>query len=157
MSHMSPEFSNAPFSRVTWSDLDGNPIGEETWIPSEYLEHGQYIHETVTGKYFARFSAPGYMDATDWQGPYDTEEEARADLATTFDVCPGCWEACWDSDEPCVQVCSACEEEHEPNEGSKYACPVMGPSGYVPAPMVWKRPEDLDTDEPDEPTYIFGL
>lgn len=31
--------------------------------------------ETVFG-WFARLSAPGYMDCTDWIGPYDTEEEA---------------------------------------------------------------------------------
>jgi hypothetical protein len=26
--------------------------------------------------WFSRLSAPGYMDSTDWQGPYKTEKEA---------------------------------------------------------------------------------
>lgn len=39
--------------------------------------------ETVTG-WFARLSAPGYMDCTEWQGPYETEAEALADLADTY-------------------------------------------------------------------------
>lgn len=39
--------------------------------------------ETVIG-WFARLSAPGYMDCTEWQGPYETEAEALADLAETF-------------------------------------------------------------------------
>lgn len=26
--------------------------------------------------FYARLSAPGYLDATDWVGPYETEDEA---------------------------------------------------------------------------------
>lgn len=32
--------------------------------------------ETVFG-YFARLSAPGYLDSTDWCGPFTTEKAAR--------------------------------------------------------------------------------
>jgi hypothetical protein len=32
--------------------------------------------EIVRGKWWARYSAPGYMDATEWCGPFDTEREA---------------------------------------------------------------------------------
>lgn len=35
------------------------------------------------GWYF-RLSAPGYLDCTDWYGPYDTEDEANEELAETF-------------------------------------------------------------------------
>lgn len=31
---------------------------------------------TLHKGFFARLSAPGYMDATDWLGPYATEDEA---------------------------------------------------------------------------------
>lgn len=51
--------------------------------------------------YWARFSAPGYLDCTDWCGPYNTEANAIAGLADQYDVCPHCWEQCWDTDEPC--------------------------------------------------------
>jgi hypothetical protein len=42
----------------------------------------------VQGKFWARLSAPGYLDATDWSGPFDTLKEARADLAKTHEVDP---------------------------------------------------------------------
>ena len=42
----------------------------------EYVESGTAVEvESVFG-YFCRMSAPGYMDSTDWIGPFDTEEEA---------------------------------------------------------------------------------
>lgn len=34
--------------------------------------------------YYSRLSAPGYMDCTDWQGPYHTPEEALEGLYETF-------------------------------------------------------------------------
>lgn len=58
------------------------------------------IIETETG-WYSRFSASGYMDRTDWMGPFDTEEEALHELAVSYDVCETCWDACWDSDSPC--------------------------------------------------------
>lgn len=39
--------------------------------------------ETVTG-WFARLSAPGYMDCTEWSGPFATEEEAREHLIEMY-------------------------------------------------------------------------
>ena len=35
--------------------------------------------EDLAGYYF-RLSAPGYMDCTEWSGPYQTEEEAVANM-----------------------------------------------------------------------------
>ena len=35
-----------------------------------------------------RLSAPGYLDATDWHGPFETLEEARTDCERTYDVDP---------------------------------------------------------------------
>ena len=61
-------------------------------MPAEYFsaeqvaaDHGMDIDdvETVTG-WFARLSAPGYLDCTEWQGPYETREEAIADLVSTY-------------------------------------------------------------------------
>jgi methionyl-tRNA synthetase len=47
--------------------------------------------EEQTG-WWARLSAPGYMDATDWSGPFDSEAEAKAALAEEYDLCPKCLE-----------------------------------------------------------------
>jgi len=44
--------------------------------------------ETVEGKWWCRLSAPGYMDATDWDGPFDTVEAAREAIEATYDVDP---------------------------------------------------------------------
>ena len=35
--------------------------------------------------WFARLSAPGYMDATDWLGPYESEKEAAEEVMSLFD------------------------------------------------------------------------
>lgn len=43
--------------------------------------------ETVSG-WFARLSAPGYMDCTDWSGPFATEDEAREHIRDMFDIDP---------------------------------------------------------------------
>jgi hypothetical protein len=43
--------------------------------------------ELVSG-WFCRLSAPGYMDCTDWSGPYETEQEARDYIAEQYDVDP---------------------------------------------------------------------
>ena len=47
--------------------------------------------------WYSRFSAPGYMDRTDWQGPYESSEKALDELAESHDCCRKCWEQCWDN------------------------------------------------------------
>lgn len=39
-------------------------------------------------RWYARLSAPGYMDATEWSGPHDTKADAMADLQREHDVDP---------------------------------------------------------------------
>ena len=39
--------------------------------------------ETVFG-WFARLSAPGYMDCTEWSGPFDSEQAARDELREMY-------------------------------------------------------------------------
>lgn len=43
---------------------------------------------TIEGKWWCRLSAPGYMDCTDWDGPFDTEQAARNAIVEAFDVDP---------------------------------------------------------------------
>lgn len=40
--------------------------------------------EPLPAGVYGRLSAPGYMDCTDWHGPFDTEEEAVADLLSCY-------------------------------------------------------------------------
>jgi len=42
--------------------------------------------ERITGKWWCRLSAPGYMDATEWNGPFDTEAEAREAIERVYEV-----------------------------------------------------------------------
>lgn len=34
--------------------------------------------------WYHRLSAPGYLDCTDWTGPFDCEEEANSDLCDMY-------------------------------------------------------------------------
>lgn len=47
----------------------------------------------------ARLSAPGYLDCTEWSGPFPTEDLALAAAAEANDVCPHCSDQCSDDDE----------------------------------------------------------
>ena len=52
--------------------------------------------------YVARMSAPGYMDCTEWSGPFRSVAEAIADLAESFDICPVCGEdLAFDEEDEC--------------------------------------------------------
>ena len=50
---------------------------------ADITDCGEDDIEKVYG-YFARLSMPGYMDCTEWCGPFKTEAEARAYLSDTY-------------------------------------------------------------------------
>lgn len=80
---MVPEYTKEDFVIVTEAN------GETYVQPADcYSEDDANTTETITGKWWARLSAPGYMDATEWSGPFDTRAEAAADLASQYDVDP---------------------------------------------------------------------
>lgn len=58
-------------------------------IPSGYYdpEHHGPEEDRHCG-WYCRLSAPGYMDCTDWSGPYETEQEAREAIVDMWDVDP---------------------------------------------------------------------
>lgn len=74
-----------------------NTQGESTLVPADlvpdnpqpehftdYIEWGTpATFEHVSG-WFACLSAPGYMDCTNWSGPFATEEEAKEYLRDTY-------------------------------------------------------------------------
>lgn len=44
--------------------------------------------EIIRDKWWCRLSAPGYMDCTDWCGPFDTLDQARHEIETFYEVDP---------------------------------------------------------------------
>jgi hypothetical protein len=46
----------------------------------------RHTAELVRHRFWARLSAPGYLDCTDWHGPFDSIDEARTALGDLYDV-----------------------------------------------------------------------
>ena len=86
MAFMVPYYTNEPFIEVT------NKHGEITLLPADCEHYAIAEDDEVTarydGKWFGHLSADGYMDQTDWSGPYETEDAARAALSEEYDVDP---------------------------------------------------------------------
>lgn len=59
--------------------------------------------------WYARLSAPGYLDCSDWHGPFKTEAEALDELVEQYDLCVECKENGTDGSE----LCDDCNEEKE--------------------------------------------
>lgn len=76
MSHMQLFASFGVWCRVT----EG---GEDRLIPREHVLSSQVVTEESTG-WCARYSAPGYMDCTDWCGPYPTREQAERECEALY-------------------------------------------------------------------------
>lgn len=85
---MVPQYTNDPFVELN------DEYGDMYFIASEcYTEEDknnieyEFIEEHI-GKFFARLSAPGYLDCTEWSGPFDTIQEAYRHIEELFDVHP---------------------------------------------------------------------
>lgn len=79
---MQPQYQNGQFFQVQGPD---GPV----YVPSEdYSEqaHGEILSRE-TG-WFARLSMPGYLDCTEWEGPFGSEEEAQEHVSDTHGVHP---------------------------------------------------------------------
>lgn len=44
----------------------------------------------IESMWWARLQAPGYLDATEWAGGFDSEREAQAHIAAFYGVCAKC-------------------------------------------------------------------
>jgi hypothetical protein len=82
MPFMQPHYTDEPFAELE------NEYGEGLCVPADvaHYQEGYHIVEQHFGKIFCRLSANGYMDCTDWCGPFDTLAEARQHIEDTFDV-----------------------------------------------------------------------
>lgn len=84
MPHMLPEYDNSAFFLVTLMDGETAAIPEDVFNRDDYPVGTRF--ERVAGSWWARLSAPGFLDATEWGGPFDTESEARAYIEDTYEV-----------------------------------------------------------------------
>lgn len=50
----------------------------------------EFDSECHTEGFYSRLSAPGYLDCTDWLGPFKTEKQAKRELCDTYGLCPYC-------------------------------------------------------------------
>jgi hypothetical protein len=83
---MVPQYSQDDFIIVTDENGSGCALPAEYYSPSEHSKEATI--EPVTDKWFYRLSAPGYLDCTEWTGPFDTIGEAKSDLVECYDVHP---------------------------------------------------------------------
>jgi hypothetical protein len=94
MAFMVPEYVRDDFVEVE------NKYGEMRLIPADIAKDAMESDEEITEhhkkKIFARLSAPGYMDSTDWGGPFDTIEEARKYIEDLWEVDSETGEDLWD-------------------------------------------------------------
>lgn len=90
MAFMKPQYTNEPFfTGETWH-------GETVVCPADvYGTRERFAEETeamlstverIEGSWWCRLSAPGYLDATDWSGPFDTRDAAEDEIERTYDV-----------------------------------------------------------------------
>ena len=76
--------------QVLFDDFVEYEVNGETFlVPSEIegtLPDDAEITDRHDDKWFGRLSAPGYLDCTDWSGPFDTEKEAMDYLIELYDL-----------------------------------------------------------------------
>lgn len=67
--------------------------GETTLIPSDVFDFsdvcplpGESVEIERNYGWYARLSASGYMDCTEWSGPFETEAEALSELCSEYDI-----------------------------------------------------------------------
>lgn len=96
-------------------DLDDFDGDEDSWKSAAFAQVADYAEnrecweiEQVNG-YAGRLSAPGYLDCTDWIGPFDSAKDARREVINTYDLCPACEEY---ADSPKSEDNPACNFYH---------------------------------------------
>ena len=104
---------------LSFREADNTPIDELTDDSSlqavqDYCEGEPAKVSIVRGKYWCRLSAPGYLDATDWSGPHDSEDEAKHSIATDHDVCASCGEDFEEGEEG--DICASCKGDDEDSD-----------------------------------------
>jgi len=61
---------------------------------SDYAENREcWEIDEITG-YCGRLAAPGYLDSTEWMGPYNSAKDARRAVIEAYELCPACEDSC---------------------------------------------------------------
>jgi len=70
---------------AVWEDREGGTavIPADHYLPDELNNEEEESLEYKEG-WIIRLSAPGYLDRTDWMGPFETEQEAWEELLEIF-------------------------------------------------------------------------
>lgn len=71
---MKPQVVRETFYRYEDEKGETQLVQEEWFNPDDGATEEDV--EKIEDKWFCRLSAPGYMDCTDWDGPYDNQREA---------------------------------------------------------------------------------
>ena len=101
---MQPFITQEPFWQVDGpngiTNIPADVADMETLFPEVATTYGRkhsphtfYTVDFYLDKFWTRFSAPGYLDCTEWEGPFDTLEEAEHNLAEQEG-----WDGEWDDD-----------------------------------------------------------
>jgi hypothetical protein len=86
MAFMTPQYSDKDFVIVTDAHGESEAVPVAGFRPQD-LHVGDEV-EFVSKKFFARLSAPCFLDSTSWLGPFDSLEEAKKEIRTIFEVDP---------------------------------------------------------------------
>jgi hypothetical protein len=80
---MQPEIIRGHFwvSEDSGDMLDSRYFG---WEEAAKIMGCDKFDARLKSGYFARLSAPGYLDCTDWSGPFDTAEAAEAYIQSMY-------------------------------------------------------------------------
>ena len=90
MAYMVPQYMESDSESVLRTDKHGDSRAMPDGPPCD-PEEGETDEELEAGWYY-RLSAPGYLDKTDWTGPYDTERDAERACYEAHDICAHCGE-----------------------------------------------------------------
>jgi hypothetical protein len=102
MAFMIPQYTQEPFwlvettsgtEAVPASLVGADPQGNlNKWPGLKQFLDGDLLDdeepELVKERFWARLSAPGFMDCTDWGGPFETLDEAKKYIEETYEVDP---------------------------------------------------------------------
>lgn len=93
MAHMRPHYENTTMWMLTRPNGDSElfDVCEHACYEIERdidIGNGESYIITCQQGWFARLSADGYLDCTDWGGPFYSEEGARGYIVDTYEVDP---------------------------------------------------------------------
>jgi hypothetical protein len=93
MAFLVPQYSDEPFLVIEeWNCETTITAYADATLPAK-TPRSLTFYTRGDHKWFARLSAPGYLDCTDWAGPFDSKEEAQNYIRDTYEVDPETGEA----------------------------------------------------------------